>query len=696
MVRTKHPKCPVPECPGVNGERFRRGEDCPGCHRLFRLPVQKDITLRNHRSQGLSLPVIRPSCRHEGRIIEYCAQGNVNRNVHECEHPSEKHDLCSRLHPLTRYQNCAICPDYEWDFSGLPERFFLRGVRDPIPDSYPTSTDPERHITALHWLAKQEYAPPPITGDGAVFCAEGRYWRLCVESIRCLRASGFEGMIQVWHRPSAGGVAPEDVEGMGVQLIDAEYLALLGGDQRVSGEHNGWSSKLYALTHAMFERVLFLDADAFVQRDIRSLFDRAQPLAIWGKPHQNIRWREVGFPQRPNTWSHDFQGGQFVINRKRAWKEIVLAHWMCQHRDYFFDPSVNWKDWVLYGDEDALKVAFDLTKQSAHLIDVGDYEKGWGIRFYESDILTVDHVFDAKWQDDVHGPLTRMSFTRQMRSFQPPISPPSSGQGIVIAAGGSYWPGAYVCVRMLRHYGCTLPIQIWYLGARDEYDERYVRLLKPYAVTCIDADQHPNRKSRRSLDGYQMKLFAVRNSSFQEVLSIDADVYPCQNPTCLFECPRYQESGAIYYPDFSHSHGRTKWRAFEMEAPEKVIEWETGIYLVNRAKCDDILALAEWIDDHSDYAYHHGLGDTVSHLVAWTYHNRQPTLYRDSPEWKCPAILQVGPDGHVLWVHRCGSKFSIDRMIFTGSQQMGVNVRGGLPSEDLAFSFFAELVNLLR
>ena len=41
------------------------------------------------------------------------------------------------------------------------------------------------------------------------------------------------------------------------------------------------------------------------------------------------------------------------------------------------------------------------------------------------------------------------------------------GRGIVICGGGAkYFPCAWVTLKMLRHLGCTLPIELWYLGAR--------------------------------------------------------------------------------------------------------------------------------------------------------------------------------------------------------------------------------------
>src|SRR3569623_832335 len=39
-----------------------------------------------------------------------------------------------------------------------------------------------------------------------------------------------------------------------------------------------------------------------------------------------------------------------------------------------------------------------------------------------------------------------------------------TGRGIVVVGGGKYFPSAYVTVRVLRHVGCTLPIELWLLA----------------------------------------------------------------------------------------------------------------------------------------------------------------------------------------------------------------------------------------
>jgi len=43
-----------------------------------------------------------------------------------------------------------------------------------------------------------------------------------------------------------------------------------------------------------------------------------------------------------------------------------------------------------------------------------------------------------------------------------------SGRGIVICAGGpKHLHCGWICIKMLRHLGCTLPIEVWHLGPEE-------------------------------------------------------------------------------------------------------------------------------------------------------------------------------------------------------------------------------------
>src|SRR5215469_4037019 len=134
------------------------------------------------------------------------------------------------------------------------------------------------------------------------------------------------------------------------------------------------------------------------------------------------------------------------------------------------------------------------------------------------------------------------------------VSPDRSfrGRGIVTCAGGyKYFTNAWILIRMLRHFGCKLPIQLWHLGPA-ELDERMRRLIAKYDVECIDGV--PVFANSLSTDSsfikhqWILKSTAISRCPFEEVIFLDADNLPILDPAFLFETPQYARSSAIFWP----------------------------------------------------------------------------------------------------------------------------------------------------
>src|SRR5213078_993226 len=120
-----------------------------------------------------------------------------------------------------------------------------------------------------------------------------------------------------------------------------------------------------------------------------------------------------------------------------------------------------------------------------------------------------------------------------------------AGRGIVICAGGRrYFACAWVCVRMLRHLGCRLPVELWYLGPYEMTSEM-AALLAPLDVRCIDARAVQEERPARRLGGWELKPYAILHARFEEVIFIDADNVPLIDPERLFETVEYHRHGAI-------------------------------------------------------------------------------------------------------------------------------------------------------
>lgn len=180
------------------------------------------------------------------------------------------------------------------------------------------------------------------------------------------------------------------------------------------------------------------------------------------------------------------------------------------------------------------------------------------------------------------------------------------GRGIVLCGGGSvYFPCIWVCVRMLRHFGCTLPIELWHRGPREMTHEMKT-LLEPYDVVCRDSFAVAREFPVRRLDGWELKPYAILNSRFAEVLYIDADNVVVRNPEFLFDNALYREIGALFWQDLPNKvldQSYLKDNAWDlMELPfREEPQFESGQLLIDKRRCWRPLQLTLHLNEHSDY-----------------------------------------------------------------------------------------------
>ncbi len=259
------------------------------------------------------------------------------------------------------------------------------------------------------------------------------------------------------------------------------------------------------------------------------------------------------------------------------------------------------------------------------------------------------------------------------------------GRGIVIPGGGKeYFTNAWVCINMLRHHGCTLPIELWYLGDK-EVTHSMRRMVDSLDVRCVDAEKIRNRLPCRILAGFEVKVYALVHCAFEEILFLDADNFPLANPSYLFESEEYQQTGAIFWPD----RGRTTpdqqiWDLTGIPYRNEP-EFETGQIVLDKQRCWKELQLTLWFNEHSDFWYHHVYGDKDTFRFAWhkfeTKFSMIPHRLRDI----CGVMCQHDFQGQRLFQHRSGQKWSLEGEF---------NPIAGLEQEELGFSYLEELKRL--
>lgn len=237
------------------------------------------------------------------------------------------------------------------------------GIRDPIPcvpcvQSHDQEWADHPGTIAEHMLILKSFVdgreslpdPQDASQDGIVYVGGGRYWPGIVVGIRMLRSTGCQLPVQVWHRAEEP-VRPSDVEGLNVELINSTLHAAKHGGARILG---GWEQKLWAIAHCGLRRILYLDADAYVVANPTALIESLEigaPFQFWKDQagmDSNVKWEKVW--KSGSNGVPAIQGGQLLIDIPRAWRAVVVAHWMNQHSDFFYKH--------LFGDQDIWRVAF--------------------------------------------------------------------------------------------------------------------------------------------------------------------------------------------------------------------------------------------------------------------------------------------------------------------------------------------------
>jgi len=191
------------------------------------------------------------------------------------------------------------------------------------------------------------------------------------------------------------------------------------------------------------------------------------------------------------------------------------------------------------------------------------------------------------------------------------------GRGIVICGGGStYFTCAWVAVNMLRHVGCKLPVELWYLDD-SEMTQEMTGIMESVGVTCCNAARIREEHPVRQLGGWELKPYAIINSRFQEVLLLDADNTPVTDPAYLFETHQYLRHRAVFWPDYGRlAPDQAAWRAFNMSFRREP-DFESGQVLVDKRACWNALQLTMHYNEHSDHYYRYVHGDKDTYHMAW-------------------------------------------------------------------------------
>lgn len=222
----------------------------------------------------------------------------------------------------------------------------------------------------------------------------------------------------------------------------------------------------------------------------------------------------------------------------------------------------------------------------APLNEFASLKKGFDFR---PDLLKISQQ-DVDKMRDAHA-----RFVAQIPELAQKLPYATGTQGIVVAASGALLPVFLVSLKMLRRTGSTLPVEV-FMESKNNYEKEICEIvLPPMNATCmifseiLEAVPHRLKMSR-----YQLKALALGFSSFDDVLLLDADNLPVEQPENLLNSEPYLSKGFVSWPDYWANTASPKFYEISMQPVPPTSERaasEAGQLLLSKGKHASLLLL---------------------------------------------------------------------------------------------------------
>lgn len=240
---------------------------------------------------------------------------------------------------------------------------------------------------------------PPAEGEGAVIAGGGRYLSWTWVLLRHLRHNLKSTVpVQVWHLgpKEMPEWAKAHLASLNATTVDAHAVATAHPVR----ELGGWTLKTYAVRHAPWQRVMFIDADCFPQ---------VRPEDILAAHEGSLFFHDVG--SHNSAWGYvdcglsvperEWETGQFIWDKSTGWTALQWALWMHEHTEVFFK--------TFHGDKGVIEAAFRISGDPHTLGPRSEWE-GYGIGHYLDDRHAFKHMMATKRGEHPMDPWMRAAF----------------------------------------------------------------------------------------------------------------------------------------------------------------------------------------------------------------------------------------------------------------------------------------------
>lgn len=258
----------------------------------------------------------------------------------------------------------------------------------------------------------------------------------------------------------------------------------------------------------------------------------------------------------------------------------------------------------------------------------------------------------------------------------------SKGDGILYVGGGKYWPGIVVGCKMLRLIGSKLPIEVWY---RDGIEK-----VKPKEVEGLGVTFHPIKDPivmHRKYGGWVAKLEALRHTTLNRLLYLDADAYCVNDPLYLIE---NNPTGFQFWQDLPKQSTSIKWDQIWPDCPKTVPPVQGGQLFIDRSMTSQLINVCRYMCRNHELYFKLMYGDQDTWRVALNFQVNDYEFINPAVYVRNSFICSY--DKKPIVVHRVNSKlFFVNDIPYGKSSYNTFNEK--LPREKDVFQFFSELTD---
>ncbi|KAI9318342.1 mannosyltransferase putative-domain-containing protein [Zopfochytrium polystomum] len=227
--------------------------------------------------------------------------------------------------------------------------------------------DSDRFVAAERaaWRAWLRTAPPydpaalgVVPGSrGVVLTGPAKSVPNVIMAVLLLREAGCRLPVQFSY--IAGEVDEEDLETVRrFNITTSDFSAAVEGNDWGKEEQRLGGAKVDAILASPFEQVLFLDPDNFVMKDPSYLFDtntfKHYGALFWPDfpvrrdDNELVVWDIMGLKGKHFN-ELEFETGQIVVDKQKAWKALMLTKYISQQARYYFTKFLGDKEAFFWG-----------------------------------------------------------------------------------------------------------------------------------------------------------------------------------------------------------------------------------------------------------------------------------------------------------------------------------------------------------